>query len=211
MAPDDMSPNSKPAFLDPERASSIGYVGADDIPKFDAELETASPDAPSPGIIDRYREIARRHAHGQTNNQICEALGYTPSRMSIILKDPFVQSEILKWRQAFFDGDAISRLKEAARDGADRIHKIILNPKSDDRTVLAAATFAVEKSHGKARQEVQVESGTLMSFMDMMKQMQSGVQPALAPAAGPVVKDVIEAAPQQDKFDTWLDTNLAKK
>lgn len=204
---DDLSPDSKPAFLDPERATSIGYVGADEVPKFDRELEVENPEEPSRGIIDRYREIARRHAHGQTNNQICAALGYTPSRMSIILKDPFVQEEISKWRAQFFDGDAISRLKEAARDGAKRIHEIILNPKTEDRVVLQAAQFAVEKSHGKAKQEVGIESGTLMSFMDLMRQMQPReVGEALPALAAPVIED----APPQDKFDTWLDQNLGK-
>jgi hypothetical protein len=204
---DDLSPDSKPAFLDPERASSIGYIGADEVPKFDAELELENPEAPSRGIIDRYREIARRHAHGQTNNQICAALGYTATRMSIILKDPFVQTEIQKWRQQFFDADAIERLKLAARDGAKRIHDIILNPKTEDRIVLQAAQFAVEKSHGKAKQEVGIESGTLMSFMELMKDMRTG--PREVSEALPVLAvSASEDAPPQDKFDSWLDTNL---
>lgn len=209
---EDLSPASKPAFLDKERAESIGYVGADEIPKFDIELIADDPSAPSLGIIDRYREIARRHAHGQTNNQICQALGYTPSRVSIVLKDPFVQAEIGKWRKAFFDGEAIARLKEAARDGAARIHDLILDPKTKDTVLLDAAKFAVEKSHGKARQEVTVESGTLMAYLDVLKQMneRAGAQ-ALPSESREVIEVQASDAQQPDKFDTWLDKNLAPR
>lgn len=205
-------PEDKPAFLDPARAESIGYVGAppDAVPTFDDELIAENPEAPSPGIIDRYREVARRHAHGQTNNQICAALGYTPSRMSIILTDPFVQAEITKWRKAFFDGDAIGRLKEAARDGAKRIHDIILNPKTEDRVLLQAAQFAVEKTHGKARQEVTVESGTLTSFMDMLKQMQTGPRDVTQSAEErPALAEAKPDAERPSKFDSWMDDHLA--
>lgn len=203
-------PDDQPAFLDPERADSIGYINADAVPVFDTELIADDPSAPSPGIINRYREIARRSAHGQTNNQICAALGYTASRMSIILKDPFVQAEIARWRNAMFDGDAIERLKEAARDGADRIHAIILDPKAKESAVLDAAKFAIEKSHGKARQEVAVESTTFQGFVDLLRRIESSGQvlDVTPDAQGAGAQVELPAASQHDAWTTWLDQNL---
>lgn len=209
-------PADKPAFLDPARAESMPYVSGEppeihEIPNFDTELDTETPDQPSRGIVTRYREIARLHAFGRTNNEICAILGYTASRLSLVLKDPFVQAEIAQWRQRLVDDDAINIMKDAAKDGARRIHKIILDPSTEDRTAIDAAKFAIEKSHGKARQEINVESGTLATFMDMLREMKSrgevlDVTPELValPPGEHHTPTVEESADWQD----WIKTNL---
>ena len=211
---DEFSPADRPAFLKRETAESLPYVGAgpDDPPRFDDELIPEDPLAPSRGIINRYREIARRNALGQTNNEICQVLGYTPSRLSIILKDPFVQQEIAVWRDRLIDDDTMGILKNSAKDGARRIQAMINDPKAKDTLVLDASKFAIEKVTGKARQEVTVESGTLSTFMEMLKEMRQrgeaiDVTPAPALAGGQVT-ETAEAPQQEDKFTAWLDQNL---
>lgn len=205
-------PADKPAFLDKQRAEAIGYVGAEDtIPKFDHELRIDEPEAPSAGIISRYREIARLHALGKTNNQICEILGYTAAWMSTILKDPFIKAEVERYRQQLFDQDVTDKIKEASKDGASFIHNVILDGQEKSQTRLDAAKWVVEKAHGKARQEVSVESGTLMSFMELMNQMRSrgevvDVGPKVLPeSAAATAPDAVQKA---DPFDSWLDDNL---
>ncbi len=209
----DLSPADNPAFLDPERAESIGYVGEQDVaPNFDAELFPEDPaDVPSRGIIDRYREIARRHAYGQTNNQICAALGYTASRMSIILLNPFVQAEIAKCREAFFSADANAIMKETSVQAARNLQTIVNDP--NHKKHFEASTFVAEKVTGKARQEVSVESGTLTSFMELLREMRGrgeaiDVTPQL-PAVAVPEKRVVSDAVQPNKFDAWLDQHLA--
>lgn len=207
-------PEDKPAFLNPERANAIGYIGEDVRPRFDGELD-AEPDGdngstPCRGIIDRYREIARLHALGKRNNEICEILGYSQTRMSLILAKPFIQTEIARYRAKLFDGDVQAKIKEAALDGARYIHNVILDENAKESTRLDAAKWANEKVHGKARQEVNVESGTLSQFMEMLKEMRSrgesleqpiDVTPALLTAAP-------ADPPQADPVDTWIQANL---
>lgn len=221
------SPADKPAFLDPVRAEALGYRGApDERPTFDYEFEPEALDAlpqdaaaaepPSRGIITRYREVARRHAYGQTNNQICEALGYTPSRMSLILKDTFVQSEIEKCRALLFDSEALDRIKEASRDGAAAIHALILDPRTPPRIKLAASTFAVEKTHGKPRQEVAVEHSSLQNFTDLLERMvERGEVLDVTPSAQSAAPALGAAAPAEepthDQWSTWLDVNLSER
>ena len=216
---DDLSPDSSPAFL--TLPAELPVQQYDDLrPTFDDELIPEDPTAPSRGIINRYREVARLHSAGKTNNEICAHLGYTPCRMSLILKDPFVQSEIRRWRDLMHDDDAIGILKQAARDGAQRVHSIILDPKAKDTTVLAASAFAIEKTHGKAKQEVSLESGTLNTFMEMLKDMRSrgeviDVSPEARRAEGPGGTESPQLAQaqgpdtQRNKFDNWLDAELA--
>lgn len=204
-------PQDKPAFLDPERAESLGYVSGD-VATFDHELIAEDPSAPTRGVIDRYREIARLKAHGYTNNQVCAILGYTPARVSIILKDPFVQAEIKKWRDQFFSADAVQIMKETAIDSARRVQKMVNDPKTEDRVVLQIAQMAIDHTHGKAKQSVSVENGTLQNFIDLMREMKGrGETLDVTP------KPVIEATPaaitgdtqqEDDKWDSWLGNNL---
>lgn len=208
-------PEDRPAFLDPKRAEALPYVSADEQPKFDEELIAENPDVPSRGIIDRYRELARLHAMGQTNNQICAILGYTPTRVSIILKDPFVQTEIGKWRQALFDSDVVTRIKDAAKDGVRRIHEIILDPGAKDTTVLAASQFVIEKTTGKPKQEVSVENGSLQNFIDLMREMRNRGEPLDVTPAIPIQgQSQLAGDSKQEKQETsaewssWISSNL---
>lgn len=211
-------PGDKPAFLDPKRAETTPYAGADAVPAFDNELDQpessnseSTPSQPSRGYIDRYREVARLHAFGRTNNEIAQILGYGAVRISLLLKDPFVQKEIDKWRQHFFDSDAVAIMKDAARDGARRIHNIILDPKAKDTTVLAASQFAVEKAHGKAKQEVAIESQSLAAFTAELKAMRQhgdmlrDVSPQLIESKE---KEPIVTEPIKDEWTSWVDQNI---
>lgn len=199
-----------PAFMDPIRAESIGYVGAPDaLPTFDKELETElapSEDAPSRGLITRYQEIARLHAHGKTNNEICALLGYTPARVSLILKDPYVQKEIQTWRDRFVGDDSVSIMREAARDGARRIHGIILDPNARDSTVMDASKFVIEQALGKAKQSVAVENVNLSSYMELIKGMQLRGEPLDVTPKGSAE---LPAAPKaEDQWGDWITKNI---
>lgn len=205
---DEFSPASKPAFLDPARANSIGYVGADEVPQFDNEIEEVVEPAgkgPSRGYQERWRAIARLHALGLTSGQIGRKLGYSPTGISLALKQPWVQSEIERYRSAF-ESDVITRVKAAAQDGAEFIHETIHNEQAKTSERLDASKWAVEKATGKAKQEIGVESGTLMSFMELMKNMGQG-QDAPRDVTSSDAPEI--AAPVDiDQFDLWLDTNL---
>lgn len=201
-------------MVDLTATASDEYPGEYDTPPtFDDELIPEDPAAPSLGIINRYREVARLNAMGWTNNAICAHLGYTPSRLSVILHDPFIQSEVRKWRDRMVDEDAIGILKQASTDAAQLIHRKILNPRTKDTVAMDAAKFAIEKTHGKARQEVSVESGSLNMFTEMLKQMRSNgemldVTPTPA-AAGPSDSQPNPHIAERNVYDAWLDKELA--
>lgn len=206
-------PTGKPAFLSKERAEATSYPGSDERPRFDDELIAEDPAAPSPGIASRYREVARLKAYGKTNNEICEILGYTASRLSIIVKDPFVQAEVARVRDRIFDQDVNDRLKEVARDGVTHIHETIMNPKEKSELRSTNARWAIEKVTGKPRQEIGVESQSLNYFTDLLKDMaRQGEVIDVSPKALPAAPGEPEVpAEQADPWGTWLDTNLNKK
>ena len=194
----------------------------DMIPTFDAELAPEDPSAPSAGLINRYREIARLHALGRTNNEICALLGYTASWMSTVLKDPFIQAEIQRIRNGIFDRDHQDALKDMARDGIRYAHSVILNPKEDTKHRLSAATWAKEQAHGKANQQITVQDNTLSAFLGIMKDMRARgevldvtpqhaalQEPRSGGQTGPALPEEQRSdSPQQAEWDTWLDHNL---
>lgn len=207
-----LSPDDNPAFLDPERATSIGYVGADVVPKFDYELQQqAKNEEPVEGVKARYSEIARLHAMGRTNNDIARILGYTASRVSILLREPFVQSEIQRYRSEVIDADAIQRMKHASKDGGRVIHDIILDETIKPEIRLKAAAIAVEMTHGKATQKVEVENNSLQSFAQALREMQARNEPIdVSPGAQPIplLESKAEDQPEPvQQWDHWLDTN----
>jgi len=210
---DEVTGMGKPAFLAKETAEAASYNGVppDAVPTFDEELsELKEDEIPSAGYITRHREIARLHALGLTNNAICEKLGYSPARMSIVLRTPFVQEEIAKWRALLQDEDTLSILKETARDGARRLRATVLDPNAKDSIVLDATKFAIEKSHGKAKQEVSVESGSLQAFTELLRSMQKNGEmiDVTPPTSETTVKEIV-ATQESDKFQDWLKSNLS--
>lgn len=223
---DQLPPQGRPAFLDPELAGQINYPGAPESSQevtFDQELELeplsltegelpAVGKGPSQGYQTRHQRIAYLHAVGYSNNQIARHLGYSAPGISLALQKPFVQAEIAKFRAQLFDPDVHNRIKLLARDAVEHIHRTILDPGVKEEIRSANARWGIEKFSGKPKQEVTVESGTLNQFMDLLKSYGSE---ALAPepidvtGTAPAQLQAAPAAPQeQDPWAGWLQTNF---
>lgn len=204
-------PEDKPAFLDPKRAEAIGYVGAepDAVPLFDDELILENPEEPSAGIITRYRELARLHSSGMSNNSVAAHLGYTASRVSILLRDPFVQTEIGRYRAQMFEQTVADALKAAGPDAVKHLHTTINDPREKAELRSTNARWVVEKLTGKAKQEVSVESNTLSSFMEILKDMRSrGESLDVTPREVLPALQTSDAELQSEQWPEWIAANL---
>lgn len=216
--PDKFSPATKPIFMDPERVKTATYVGHLDtsptfdneitpLPALDGELEPRGK-GPSRGYEERWRMIAKLHARGYTNNQIARHLGYSAPGLSLALNHPWTQNEVALERERLISPEAITIMKQTSLDAALNLQRIVRDQGHDNN--YAASVFVTEKNTGKARQEIQVESGTLMNFTELLKEMMSrgetlDVTPQPtgggATQVGPGVSD---AAPQLDEVDAWM-------
>lgn len=228
---DDLAPGAKPKFMEPAADGDLEYPGIVE-PTFDEEADSDNdPSSPVPvgtdvpggsqrrGITERWRAVARLHALGQRNTIIAKKLGYTETGVAKILKQPWVQAEVRRLRGSY-ESDIVARVKDAALDGVERIHRIILDEDEKSNIVLDASKWAVEKTTGKAKQEVSHESGTLAAFMDLMRGMQArgetlDITPATPREVGPDQPGTHAlpgtspgAAMPPDQWDSWLDDNL---
>lgn len=155
-------------------APTEDYPGAADVtPTFDNELIADDPLAPCFAIKTRYAEIARLHALLFTNKEIAETLGYHPVQISQILAAPFTQREVRRYRDVYFSGDFATKVKELALDGLNLMHRVVLDPAEKMTTRIDVAKWGNEKAYGKARQEVSVESGSLNTFNELLREMLS--------------------------------------
>lgn len=223
---DELPPGERPIFLDPERAATAKYIGApaDEIPTFDAELqplpelgEDTEPrgKGPSRGYEIRHAEIARLHALGYTNNQIARHLGYSATGISLALQTDFVQAEVGRQRDRYFNQSAVDVVKDSAVAGARYVQQVIHDPTVKETVRLDAAKWAVEKATGKAKQEIGVESGTLMSFMELMKSMAERGEVLEPTQTAREVHEVpqLKAAEEPggaDRWTSWAQAELAQ-
>jgi len=215
-----MGDNFNPAMVDLSATASDEYPGEydtpptfdDEIQDLDSEMGDLGPEGkgPSRGYKERWRAIARHHALGHTNNQIGRKLGYSPAGVSLALKQPWVQDEVARYR-AQYEADITTRVKDAALDGIDRIHRIINDDKAKNADALHASIWSVEKATGKARQEINVESGTFSNFMDILKDMRARKEPLdVTPqlqAPIPTI-DAESTASPQPQWSNWIKANV---
>lgn len=213
----ELKPGEKPIFMDPEKAALSTYDGANPnaFPTFDSELESLpelNEELPprgkgaSRGYEQRWSLIALYHVAGYTNNQIGRHLGYSPTGVSLALTKPYVRMEIERYRMKYGSDEALLIMQRNTTHAALRLEREIADPNCKEGH--DSAKFVLEKVTGKPRQEVQVESGTILSFMEMLKEMNQRAIPQ-------PLKDVTTSdqpkridAPNKDPFDVWIDTNL---
>jgi len=156
----------------------------------------------------RHREVARLIAKGFMNKDVCLRLGYSASRVSILLRNPKIREEILRFQDRIFDKELSGRMAEVGPDAMDVIERAIRSEtfvKSETR--LETAKWAMEKLTGKAVQKHELESGTLgrlLDKLDTMKDMKDVLEVG--------VKDKDEAQDAEftelDPIESWVKDNI---
>lgn len=203
------APNGRPLFLDAAKAESAPYVQEfDSVPNFrDRDIAEPTPTLHRP-LIPRHKEVARMYALGKTLRQIAEKLDYEPASVQNLIKTPRIQEEVDRYRNRLYEQDLVSHLKDLGNDSVRIIEEVIRNPAVKMRERTEAAKWVLEKLTGKAKQEVNVESSTLSSFMDLLKNMQSAGEPLERPIdvtptqEGGSAHDTPQL-PVTNRFDDW--------
>ena len=198
-----------------------GFIGHDSPPDFTEHDHMETDPQPGTSLKPRHRELARLHALGKTNNQICATLGYSVSRVSILLSTAAIQAEVDRYRNRLYEQDLISAMKELGGDARRVIEDMLRSPAERLRDKAEIAKWLIEKLTGKPKQEVAVESHTLAAFMESLKQLSDrgetlDITPTLttSSAASPSAErgtpgaPQISDAPSQPSFTAWLDKNL---
>lgn len=172
------------------------------------------PDKP---LLQRHLELCRLAAHGKTNNEIAEKLGYTASRVSVLLGNTRIQAQINHYRDRLFQVDTKNRMKELAPDALNVIDGILTDESLSMKEKEKAAMWVIEKVDGKAAQQTDINvAGGIGFFLDKLDQMKAQgetINVQYSPTEIPSESSLLEPAKPDselptDEFTQWLDKNI---
>lgn len=207
-----LRPGEAPLFARGDTAVPDTYPGHVETPTFDEELAVVGdPETADQRLGTRARAVARLHAHGVPASIIAKRLKYSPQAVAGLLMQPKVQSEVRRYRETW-ELDPNQRIKDASIDGVDRLHAIVLDPDANPKLVIDASKFLIEKATGKARQEVDLNVGGLLQYMEIMKTMVDRGETLEPVDVTPsndqnLLPESQVSAQPADRWGDWLDTN----
>lgn len=203
---DEETPGPVLSPQDPEvREDSLVHGEADAA----TEYETLAHGFLSP----RHRRLAQLAAEGLSNSAIGEALGYSGSRVSILLKNPHIALEIRRLQDRIFEETIQQRLKSFADPALNNV-QMILTDKTNRVKISEKADMSkwvIEKLDGKAVQKHDVGENMLSLLLDRLDAQKSQPLRDVLPA-GSSPHDVIETevkrieaeAKPRDEMSDWI-------
>lgn len=146
------------------------------------------------------KEISPKHellihlkASGLTNNQVAEALGMSPARISIIVNSPKVKSAIKVKQEAYFGSDHRDRMNKLMPKVFGVFEGILANDQEKANVRLDAAKYIADQTMGKAQQNVKMEGSAFSEFFSKLDQLSNrDVTPATETTALDLTKDPLE-------------------
>jgi DNA-binding CsgD family transcriptional regulator len=166
---------------------------------------------PGRALSPRHKELCRLFFLGKTNSYIAETLGFTESRVSVLRSNTQVQAEITRLQELAFERTVGERLKEMGPQAANILEEILTTEDPNVKMSLKkeTAVWVLEKLTGRPKQDIDIQSSTLGSFIEMLNQMKASdqtltkdVTPALASG------QVTEEAPVRSDVEAWVAENL---
>lgn len=170
-------------------------------------------------LSPRHRRLAFLAAEGKSNADIAKELGYSGSRVSILLKDPFVAVEVQRLQEKIFEETIGQRLKGFANASLDVIQQVL-----NDRTnkvkmseKITVAQWVIEKLDGKATQKIEAGENMLAALMDRLDANKTRPVVQITNNFGPAADLSIDVSPdapkqlqtpaaksEEDVLDDWL-------
>lgn len=122
-------------------------------------------------LTPRHRRLAQLAAQGVSKSKISRELGYSPTRITNLLKNPLISEEVLRLQDRLFEETIESRLKSFSEVALDNI-RMILTDRTNAVKVsekMALSQWLVEMLNGKATQKVEAGENMLALFLDRLE------------------------------------------
>lgn len=182
----------------------------------------------------RQLKLCELAALGKRNAEIAKELGYSGSRVSILLSQPAVRLEIQRIRNRVFEESIGKELKKMGRLAIEEIYRCITHQGSEYKPDLRVQTakWLAEMIDGKATQKFDIGEnllGSVMERLDAMKAAGVSLNPAVAeqravidvsPSAPSAEQQSGEAAEieqvepeltEEERLSAWISANLDPK
>ncbi len=156
-----------------------------------------------------WHAICWMYAHGSSQQQIARELGYSESRISVILNKPQVHEKIERIRREFIGTESLSKkFSSVAPKAADFLSGVIMG-KEDSKLSerIDASKWMLEKVTGKPKQEVALDGGTtilqLLQALDAAKTAGEALSPRSVTEA-----DIELTAQKPDPLRDWVTAHV---
>lgn len=155
-------------------------------------------------LSPRQRKLCELAAQGYSNRKIAQTLGYTDSRVSILLGNIKIQEEVNRVREKIYQDGIGKRIKELGALAADELEKCLTDTSNryKESIKVDVAKFIVEKIDGKAVQKHDIGENMLSVMMDRLDSLKSAGQteiPAIEVEALPAAEADIPAEEVQPR------------
>lgn len=198
----------------PEDFSSAS--GENERDKSDRALSWHLLSDPAKPLTPRHWEFCRLLAKGLPHFKVHEILGYSRTYISVLSSHPKVRAKIAEMQDKTFEIGINDRIKETNHAAFDVLERIVRAENQPDiKPALQAdvAKWIIEKSTGKAKQEIENKGGGLSDFMTLLRQASEAQK--LRPTALPETEgqgEFIDVTPatkgEKDSLESWVDSNL---
>lgn len=203
---------------DAPQDGNIGYEDEpeelNDVDKLDKETAWHHLANPNKPLTPRHWELCRLLAMGLPHWEIHEKMGYGRNWISELSAHPKIRREVERMQGVVFERTIEDRFKQMNHRAMDVIEEVITGEDTDVKERLKAATWLLEKTTGKAKQEIETKGGTLTDFMTLLRQVSQERQALQASAAAErsstqeTFIDITPAAQEDDGLSKWVDQNL---
>ncbi len=122
-------------------------------------------------------------------NQIAEAVGYTPSRISVVVKSPLFQLAFREYRKQFegkLTDNLVDMITDATRSAIKFSKEVVENPEVETNLRQTSARDILNQGHVKAAQAVQVNRRSLNANVDIPFEALEGLKEVIQEARKPV-------------------------
>jgi hypothetical protein len=169
-------------------------------------------------LSPRHRRLAFLAAQGNSNSAIGKELGYSDSRVSILLKNPYISAEIQKMQERIYEETIGQRMKGFA-DASLNVIQQVLNDRTNRVKMsekIQVAQWVIEKLDGKAIQKIEAGENLLASLMDRLdaaktrpvvqitNNFNGAVGPETFDVTPPAQKQLDAPKTEEDQLDDWL-------
>ena len=172
---------------------------------------------PAKPLTPRHWEFCRLLASGKPHYYIHDLLHYSRTYISFLSSHPKIRGEVKRLQDETFRISISDRIRGANNKAFDVLEEIIMTENSSEiKPQLRAdvAKWILEKSTGKAKQEIEQTGGGLKDFMSLLREFKEEQDSGQArlPEAQPRGEnsdfiDVTPQKPEQDSMAAWVENN----
>lgn len=172
-------------------------------------------------LTHRHEIIAMYAATGVNARTIARSMGYTESRISIVLNSKRMKDAIKTIRDQHYGQNVQARMNSMNQKAVDVIEEILNCPNERNAVKLNASRELLNRTLGKPKETLEIQNGSIREIFAYLDANRNSNSLALAPEPTQAKREikVIDVTPAEqpaeavasvdrDAIDSWIESNV---